>query len=82
MSAKHSKKKVSTSSTLKLIFFISIKTYTVLIDAVALPLLNLIDAFFAIDVFSLTVKSSFISARYYFLLTVDTFAALVSSKIL
>jgi hypothetical protein len=47
----------------------------VLIDAVTLPLPNLIDAFPAIDVSILTIRSSYVSARYCSLLTVETFTA-------
>ena len=52
-----------------------------LTDAVTLPLLNLIDAFPAVDVSIVTVRSSCVSARYCSLLTVDTLAALVLGRI-
>ena len=81
MSARHSKNSVSALSTLKLIFLISVETCIVLIDAIALPLLNLIDAFPAIDISILSVGSSLISAKYCLLLTVDTLAAPISSRI-
>jgi hypothetical protein len=72
---------VGALSTLKLISLISVKTCTVLIDAVALPLPKLIDAFPAVDVFSLSVKFSLVSTKYCSLPTVDTFAAPVLGKI-
>jgi hypothetical protein len=53
----------------------------VLIDAIALLLPNLIDALPAVDVSIVTIRSSCVSARYCFLLTVDTLAAPVSSRI-
>jgi hypothetical protein len=53
----------------------------VLIDAIALLLLNLIDTLPTIDVSIVTVRSFYISARYYSLLTVDTLAAPISSRI-
>jgi hypothetical protein len=81
MSARHSKKGVGALSTLKLIFLISIDTCTVLIDAVALPLLNLIDTFLTVDVSILTIRSSCVSARYYSLPTIETLAAPVSGRI-
>jgi hypothetical protein len=81
MSVRHNKNSVGVSSTLKLIFLMSVTTYAVLIEAVALPLLNLIDAFPSVDVSILTVRSSCVSARYCSLPTVDTLAAPVSSRI-
>ena len=81
MSARYSKNSVGALSTLKLIFLISVETCIVLINAVALPLLNLIDAFPAVDVSILSVRSSLVSARYCSLLTVDTLAAPVSGRI-
>jgi hypothetical protein len=59
----------------------SVKTCVVLIESIALPLLNLIDAFPTIDMSILTVRSSYVSARYCSLPTVDTLAAPVSSRI-
>jgi hypothetical protein len=53
----------------------------VLTDAVTLPLLNLIDAFPAIDISIVNVRSSCVSVRYCSLLTVDTLAALVLGRI-
>jgi hypothetical protein len=54
----------------------------VLIDAVTLPLLNPIDAFPAVDISIITVRSFYISVRYCSLLTIDTLAALVLGRIL
>jgi hypothetical protein len=81
MSARHSKNSVGALSTLKLIFLISVETCAVLTDAVTLPLLNLIDAFPAVDMSIVTVRSSCVSARYCSLLIVDTLAALVLGRI-
>ena len=81
MSARQSRNSVGALSTLKLIVLMSIETFAVLINAVTLPLLNLIDAFSAVDVSIITIRSSYISARYCSLLTVDTLAAPVSGKI-
>jgi hypothetical protein len=53
----------------------------VLTDAVILLLPNLIDAFPAIDISIVTVRSFCVSARYYSLLTVDTLVALVLGRI-
>jgi hypothetical protein len=81
MSARYSKNSIGALSTLKLILLIFIDTCVVLINAIALPLLNLIDAFLAIDVSILTIRSSCASARYCSLLTVETLAAPISSRI-
>jgi len=59
----------------------SVETCVVPIDAVASPLPNLIDAFPAVDVSIVTVGSSYVSARYCSLLTVETLAAPVSGRI-
>jgi hypothetical protein len=53
----------------------------VLTDAVTLLLLNLIDAFPAVDISIVTVRSFCVSARYCSLLTIDTLAALVLGRI-
>jgi hypothetical protein len=53
----------------------------VLTDAITLLLLNLIDAFPAVDMSIVTVRSSRVSARYCSLLTVDTLVALVLGRI-
>jgi hypothetical protein len=53
----------------------------VLIDTVILLLLNSIDAFPAIGISIITVRSFYVSARYCSLLTVDTLAALVLGRI-
>jgi hypothetical protein len=81
MSTRHNKNSVGALSTLNLIVLMSVETCAVLIDAVALPLLNLIDAFPTIDVSILAIRSSCVSARYCSLPTVDTLAAPVSSRI-
>jgi hypothetical protein len=81
MSASYSKNSIGVLSTLNLIVLMSVETCAVLIDAVALPLLNLIDAFPAVDVSIITIRSSHVSARYCSLLTVDTLAVPVSSSI-
>jgi hypothetical protein len=81
MSARQSKNSVGALSTSNLIVLMSVETCAVLIDAVALRLPNLIDAFPAVDVSIITIRSSRVSARYYSLLTVDTLAAPVSSSI-
>jgi hypothetical protein len=52
----------------------------VLIDAVTLPLPNLMDAFPTVDVSILTVRTSCVSARYCSLPTVETFVAPVSGR--
>jgi hypothetical protein len=80
MSARHSKNSVGASSTSKSIFPISVETCAVPTDAVTLPLLNLIDAFPAIDMSIVTVRSSCVSARYCSLPTVDTLAAPASGR--
>jgi hypothetical protein len=59
----------------------SVKTCAVLIEFVVLSLPNLIDAFPTIDVSILTIGSSCVSVRYCSLLTIDTLAAPVSSRI-
>jgi hypothetical protein len=81
MSARHSKNSVGALSTSKLIFPMSVQTCAVLIEAVALPFPNLIDAFPAVDVSILTVRSLCLSARYCSLPTVDMLAAPVSGRI-
>jgi hypothetical protein len=81
MSIRHSKNSVGALSTLKLIFLISIDTCVVLINAIALPLLNLIDTLPTIDISIITIRSSYASARYYSLLTINTLAAPISSRI-
>jgi hypothetical protein len=53
----------------------------VLIDAIALLLLNLIDAFPTVDMSIVTIRSFSVSARYYSLLTIDILAALVLGRI-
>ena len=81
MSARQSRNSVGALSTLKLIVLMSIETFAVLINAIILPLLNLINAFPTVDVSIITIRSSCVSARYCSLLTVDTLAAPMSSKI-
>jgi hypothetical protein len=53
----------------------------VLINAIASPLPNLIDAFPTVDISIVTVGSSYISARYCSLLTIETLVAPISSRI-
>jgi hypothetical protein len=81
MSVRYSKNSVGALSTSNSIVLMSVETCVVLIDAVTLPLLNLIDAFPAVDISIITIRSSCVSARYCSLLTVDTLAAPVSSSI-
>jgi hypothetical protein len=59
----------------------SIETCAVLINTIASPLPNLIDAFPAIDISIITVRSSYMSTRYYSLLTVEMLVAPISSRI-
>jgi hypothetical protein len=81
MSIRYSKNSVGALSTSKLISLMSIETCVVLINTIASPLPNLIDAFPAIDVSIVTVRSSCMSTRYYSLLTVKTLVAPISSRI-
>ena len=81
MSARYNKNGVGASSTSKSIFPISVETCTVPIDVITLPLLNLIEAFPAVDISIITAESSRVSTRYCSLLTVDILAAPVLGRI-